>query len=59
MAKAAGIRTSDCRLFQENGRQHFMTKRFDRRDDAQKLHMQSLGALAHLDFNTPLAHSYE
>lgn len=59
MAKAAGIRMSDCRLFEENGRRHFMTKRFDRRDDGQKLHMQSLGALAHLDFNNPLAHSYE
>lgn len=59
MAKSAGIRMSDCRLFEENGRRHFMTKRFDRRDDGQKLHMQSLGALAHLDFNNPLAHSYE
>jgi len=59
MAKAAGIRTSNCRLFEENGRRHFMTKRFDQRHDAQKLNMQSLGALAHLDFNNPLAHSYE
>jgi serine/threonine-protein kinase HipA len=59
MAKAAGIRMAECRLFEENGRRHFMTRRFDRRDDGGKLHMQSLGAIAHLDFNDPQAHSYE
>ncbi len=59
MAKAAGIRMSECRLFEENGRRHFMTRRFDRLDDGEKLHMQSLGALAHFDFNSPDAHSYE
>jgi len=59
MAKAAGIRMSECRLFEENGRRHFMTRRFDRLDDGEKLHMQSLGAIAHLDFNNPIAHSYE
>ncbi len=40
-------------------RRHFMTRRFDRLANGEKLHMQSLGALAHLDFNDPLAHSYE
>ena len=59
MAKAAGIRMSECRLFEENGRRHFMTKRFDRLDGGEKIHMQSLGALAHLDFNNPLGNSYE
>lgn len=59
MAKAAGIRMAECRLFEENGRRHFMTRRFDRRDDGDKLHMQSLAAIAHLDFNNPMAHSYE
>ena len=59
MAKAAGIRMSECRLFEDNGRRHFMTRRFDRLDDGEKLHMQSLGAIAHLDFNNPIAHSYE
>jgi serine/threonine-protein kinase HipA len=59
MAKAAGIRMSECRLFEENGRRHFMTRRFDRLDVGEKLHMQSLGAIAHLDFNNPIAHSYE
>jgi serine/threonine-protein kinase HipA len=59
MAKAAGIRMSECRLFEENGRRHFMTKRFDRTVQGGKLHMQSLAALAHFDFNSAGAHSYE
>lgn len=59
MAKAAGIEMSDCRLLEENGRRHFMTRRFDRLADGSKLHMQSLGAIAHLDFNQPGANSYE
>lgn len=59
MAKAAGIQMSECRLFEENGRRHFMTRRFDRLDGGEKLHMQSLGAIAHFDFNDPVAHSYE
>lgn len=59
MARAAGIRMAECRLFEENGRRHFMTRRFDRLPDGEKLHMQSLGAIAHFDFNNPLAHSYE
>lgn len=59
MAKAAGIEMSECRLLEENGRRHFMTHRFDRLADGSKLHMQSLGALAHLDFNQPGANSYE
>jgi serine/threonine-protein kinase HipA len=59
MAKAAGIAMSECRLFEEGARRHFMTKRFDRLENGDKLHMQSLAALAHLDFNDPAAHSYE
>ena len=59
MATAAGIRMQDCRLMHENGRHHFMTRRFDRAANGRKLHMQSLGALAHFDFNDPIAHSYE
>jgi serine/threonine-protein kinase HipA len=59
MAKAAGITMSECRLLEENGRRHFMTKRFDRLPDGEKLHMQSLGAIAHFDFNAAGAHSYE
>jgi serine/threonine-protein kinase HipA len=48
-----------CRLFEENGRRHFMTKRFDRTDDGAKLHMLSLAALAHYDFNMPGVYGYE
>jgi len=59
MAKAAGIRMSDCRLFEENGRRHFMSRRFDRLPGGEKLHMQSLGAIAHFDFNNAGGHSYE
>ena len=59
MAKAAGITMSECRLLEENGRRHFMTRRFDRLPGGAKLHMQSLGALAHFDFNQAGAHAYE
>ena len=56
MAKAAGIVMADCRLW--NGR-HFMTRRFDRTMTGGKLHMQTLGGLAHMDFNNPILYSYE
>jgi len=59
MAKAAGITMSDCRLLEENGRRHFMTRRFDRLAGGEKLHMQSLAALAHFDFNQAGAYGYE
>ncbi|MEH6617838.1 MAG: type II toxin-antitoxin system HipA family toxin [Porticoccus sp.] len=59
MAREAGIDMSSCRLFKENGRAHFMTKRFDRLNGGDKLHMQSLCGLAHFDFNLPGAYSYE
>ena len=59
MAQAAGIRMQPCRLFSENGRDHFMTKRFDRLPDGDKLHMQSLAAMRHFDFNSAGAYSYE
>jgi serine/threonine-protein kinase HipA len=59
MAKRAGITMSECRLLEENGRRHFMTRRFDRLASGEKLHMQSLCAMVHLDFNQAGAHSYE
>ncbi len=59
MARAAGIRMTECRILYETGRHHFMTRRFDRTDTGEKIHMQSLGALAHYDFNQPGAVSYE
>ncbi len=59
MARAAGITMSDCRLLEENGRAHFMTRRFDRAPDGGKFHMQSLCAMGHFDFNQAGAYSYE
>lgn len=59
MARAAGIEMTECRLFHENGRSHFMTRRFDRAPSGEKIHMQSLAALAHYDFNQAGAYSYE
>ena len=59
MARRAGIEMAECRLMEEGGRRHFMTRRFDRPVSGGRLHMQSLGALAHFDFNQPGAHGYE
>lgn len=59
MALECGIDMSECRLFKEHGRSHFMTRRFDRLAGGEKLHMQSLSALAHYDFNMAGAYSYE
>jgi serine/threonine-protein kinase HipA len=59
MAKEAGIKMNDCRLHEESGRAHFLTRRFDRLDDGNKLHMQSLGAMMHYDFNQAGAYAYE
>jgi len=64
MAKAAGIQMTETRLFHENGRAHFMTKRFDRTDPLpgqmpEKIHMQSLCAMNHIDFNLIHTNQYE
>lgn len=59
MATEAGIQMNPCRLHHEGARAHFMTKRFDRTDSGAKLHMQSLGAMMHFDFNLAGAYSYE
>jgi len=59
MAVSSGIRMTECRLLEENSRAHFMTKRFDRTSKSGKVHMQSLCAMAHFDFNAPGIYSYE
>jgi serine/threonine-protein kinase HipA len=59
MATAAGIMMSRCRLLEESGRAHFMTQRFDRDDGGDKVHMQSLCAMAHYDFNAAGEYGYE
>ena len=58
MAKKAGITMSECRIYRSEGDSHFMTKRFDR-VNGEKLHMQSLGALAHISYQEPGICSYE
>ena len=59
MATEAGIDMSECRLHHEGERSHFMTRRFDRDRRGRKVHMQSLGAMQHFDFNDPASYSYE
>ncbi len=59
LAVKAGIEMTECRLHHEGGRSHFMTKRFDRSLDGSKIHMQSLCAISHVDFNEPALYSYE
>ncbi len=58
MARDCGIEMMESRLYEEHGRYHFLTKRFDR-VDGEKLHMQTMCALAHLDYNEPRTASYE
>lgn len=57
MARQAGIDMSACRLLEEGGRAHFMTRRFDR-DGNKKHHMQTLCAFAHLDYKQKATHDY-
>jgi serine/threonine-protein kinase HipA len=59
MAKEAGINMSECRILDDGKNSHFMTKRFDRDDKGNKFHMQTLCAMAHMDFNQAGAYSYE
>ncbi len=59
MAREAGINMSECRLLEENGRAHFMTRRFDRIHGNEKVHMQTLCGIAHYDYKMLHAYSYE
>lgn len=58
MANEAGIEMSECRLFEEGGRAHFMTRRFDRPDGGGKIHCASLYGIAHMRYSAPGAHSH-
>lgn len=58
LARACGIEMTDCSLVEENGRAHFLTKRFDRKD-GRKVHMQTLCGIAHYDYRLHRAYSYE
>lgn len=59
MAVACGIEMTECRLLEENGRAHFMTRRFDRPNEKDKLHVQTFCAMQHYDFNDVGLYSYE
>lgn len=58
MAVDAGIRMSECRLLTENGRAHFMSRRFDRAAGGIRHHLQTLCAMSHLDYKKKGTHSY-
>ncbi|MBA4409698.1 MAG: toxin HipA [Odoribacter sp.] len=59
MAVGCGIEMMECRLFEEHGRAHFLTCRFDRLHDNEKLHVQTFCAMMHYDFNDIYSYSYE
>jgi len=59
MARAADIEMTESRMLHENGRHHFMTRRFDRPDEGGKLHVQTVAALEHVNYNDPGIYSYE
>ena len=59
MAKDCGIEMMPCQLLKENGRAHFMTKRFDRKGSYTKYHMQTFCAMKYFDYNRITSYSYE
>lgn len=59
MATDCEIEMTECQLLDENGRSHFMTKRFDRPGGNEKLHIKSLCGMAHYDFQDVTSYSYE
>jgi serine/threonine-protein kinase HipA len=58
MAREAGLDMMECRLLEENGRAHFMTRRFDREQADVRHHIQTLCAMAHLDYKKKGTNSY-
>lgn len=59
MARDSGIDISESRIYNENDRFHFLTKRFDRSERGEKIHMQTFGSLVGIDFKVQKASSYE
>ena len=59
METDCGIEMMESRLLEENGRAHFMTRRFDLPNEKDKLHVQTFCALMHYDFNEAGMFSYE
>ena len=58
MARDAGLHMTDCRLLKENGRAHFMTRRFDREENGDRNHMQTLCAMSHVDYKKKGTNAY-
>lgn len=58
LVRACGIDMTECSLIEENGRAHFLTRRFDR-VNGEKVHMQTLCGIAHFDYRLLRAYSYE
>jgi serine/threonine-protein kinase HipA len=59
MARECGIEMMPSKLLEENGRAHFMTKRFDREGSNTKHHIQTFCAMKHFDYNLVTSYSYE
>lgn len=59
MATACGVDMMPSKLLEENGRAHFMTKRFDRDNASTKHHIQTFCAIKHFDYNAVTSFSYE
>ena len=58
LVRACGIDMTECSLIEENGRAHFLTRRFDRAC-GEKVHMQTLCGIAHYDYRLLRGYSYE
>ncbi len=59
MAVDAGLDMEPCRLVHVGQLTHFATRRFDRPGGTERVHVQSLAAMAHLPPERPGAHGYE
>lgn len=59
MATDCGIEMMPSKLLEENGRAHFITKRFDREAGSTKHHIQTLCAMKHFDYSALTSFSYE
>ncbi|MBU4486380.1 MAG: type II toxin-antitoxin system HipA family toxin [Candidatus Delongbacteria bacterium] len=59
MARDCKIQMTDCELLEENGRAHFMTKRFDREGNDTKHHIQTFCGIQHFNYNNLYGYSYE
>lgn len=59
MARECQIEISDSELLEENGRAHFITRRFDREGSSTRHHIQTLCGIQHFDYNDMFGYSYE